>query len=559
MQLDTLMDQGVSLSGHERNCAFLNVPLPGSETRRFVTASAALGLDFDDDARATAAVDWDRDGDLDFWITNRTAPMLRLVRNQLQEQAASTWVAFRLQGKQSNRDGIGARVVVTLAEGRSLTKTLKAGDGFLSQSSKWLHFGLGSTAGIARIEVHWPGGARERFTEAPLSGRYRLVQGTGRAQPVTGPKTIALAASEAPSAETVSGTAHAVTPSRWPLPRLPYTTWDGRPAYAGGASDKHTLVNLWATWCVPCVAELKAFSQNAKALEKANIDVVALSVDGLQVGDATAASDADPAAYFRRLKLPFTGGRATAETVRRLEVLYARLFGPQWALPVPTSVLLDQQGAVLAFYKGAVPIERILTDARQAAGAWEAWHDASLPFPGQWYVRPQPLDPILLGLDLMDHGQVEDAAELAQRGKATFQARSSEYGKLLTWIGDGFIAKKRPKEGMAHYRAALAEDDKNVLVLNNLAWQLATHPDKTIRNGTEAVRWAERATHLTAQNDPGVLDTLAAAYAEAGAFEKAVAATQRGIALARQQGNQALRQSLQMALKKYQAGQPYAQ
>ena len=80
VEIDRLIDSGVSLSGHERNCAFLNVP-SGAQSRRFVTASAALGLDFDDDARSPALVDWDRDGDLDLWMANRTAPMLRFVRN----------------------------------------------------------------------------------------------------------------------------------------------------------------------------------------------------------------------------------------------------------------------------------------------------------------------------------------------------------------------------------------------------------------------------------------------------------------------------------------------
>ncbi|NCF91640.1 MAG: hypothetical protein GWQ05_11890, partial [Verrucomicrobiaceae bacterium] len=63
-ELDALIDQGVGLSGHERNCAFLNVSGANGE-RRFATASAAFGLDFEDDARAPALVDWDRDGDLD--------------------------------------------------------------------------------------------------------------------------------------------------------------------------------------------------------------------------------------------------------------------------------------------------------------------------------------------------------------------------------------------------------------------------------------------------------------------------------------------------------------
>jgi hypothetical protein len=73
------MKSGDSISGHERNMAFLNRPaadVPGG--RRFTDVSAISGLDFDDDARGLALVDWDRDGDLDLWLRNRSAPSLRL-------------------------------------------------------------------------------------------------------------------------------------------------------------------------------------------------------------------------------------------------------------------------------------------------------------------------------------------------------------------------------------------------------------------------------------------------------------------------------------------------
>lgn len=122
-------------------------------------------------------------------------------------------------------------------------------------------------------------------------------------------------------------------------------------------------------------------------------------------------------------------------------------------------------------------------------------------------------------------------------------------GQALQLVGDRAAAiasyeealRRRPDLVMAHqnlgiahlqggafatarvqFEAALALDPDHVGSLNNLAWLLATCPDDAVRDGTAAVRHAERAVRLTSGEDPEALDTLAAAYAEAGRFDAAV-------------------------------------
>jgi tetratricopeptide (TPR) repeat protein len=164
-----------------------------------------------------------------------------------------------------------------------------------------------------------------------------------------------------------------------------------------------------------------------------------------------------------------------------------------------------------------------------------------------------------LGLDLMEQEQVDDAYELAFRVPEVLAGRSHEYGKFLTWIGDALIKRPgRVQDGLKAYRAAVTHEPENVIVLNNLAWQLAAHPQATVRNGKEAVQWAEKAVTLTGQRDPAVLDTLAAAYAEAGDFQRAVAAATKAAALARQQGKRALWEGIQAGLAKFRQGQTVA-
>jgi Flp pilus assembly protein TadD len=94
-------------------------------------------------------------------------------------------------------------------------------------------------------------------------------------------------------------------------------------------------------------------------------------------------------------------------------------------------------------------------------------------------------------------------------------------------------------------------------VLNNLAWLLATCGDGSVRNGQRALELAERANRLAGGQDVRVLDTLAAAYAEAGRFEEAVRTVQAAIQLASATGRTESARRMQERLRLYQAGQPY--
>lgn len=91
-----MMQEGRSYSGRERNCCFLNTgPFPQAGGR-FANISAVSGLDFVEDGRAIALVDWDDDGDLDLWMTNRTAPRLRFMRNDSAD--SNRFLRLRLRG-----------------------------------------------------------------------------------------------------------------------------------------------------------------------------------------------------------------------------------------------------------------------------------------------------------------------------------------------------------------------------------------------------------------------------------------------------------------------------
>ena len=90
--LNRLLHENNSFSGRETNNAFLNC----GDGARFADVSTAIGWDFADDARAIGRIDWDQDGDLDLWVSNRTAPRIRLLKNQLQSE--SSFLSLHLGG-----------------------------------------------------------------------------------------------------------------------------------------------------------------------------------------------------------------------------------------------------------------------------------------------------------------------------------------------------------------------------------------------------------------------------------------------------------------------------
>ena len=111
--LNRLLHENRSFSGRERHCVFLNTGGSREGQGRFANISAVSGLDFPEDGRAVAACDWDFDGRLDLWFTNRTAPRVRFLRNQ--NKTGYHFLAIRLQGDgvRTNRDAVGTRVEVS--------------------------------------------------------------------------------------------------------------------------------------------------------------------------------------------------------------------------------------------------------------------------------------------------------------------------------------------------------------------------------------------------------------------------------------------------------------
>jgi tetratricopeptide (TPR) repeat protein len=191
-----------------------------------------------------------------------------------------------------------------------------------------------------------------------------------------------------------------------------------------------------------------------------------------------------------------------------------------------------------------------------------------------------------LGVALADSGQVQKAIQeyqIALRLEPTFG--QAHYNLGNAWVHEGRLAQAiaqyrqalqsqpafvdarvnlglallqsgKNKEAIQSWEQVLALEPDFPTILSRLAWVLATDPDLSVRNGPRAVALALRAKELTAGDDPAILYTLAAAYAEAGRYPEANATAQTALNQAEAAKNAALSAALKEAIRLISASRP---
>jgi len=126
-------------------------------------------------SRGCAFGDFDNDGRLEVLILNMSEPP-SLLKNEVSSK--NQWLSVKVDGIQSNRSGIGARITL-LAGGRRQIREVLSGSSYISQSDLRQHFGLGLAPRADQIEVHWPSGQIDRLVNVEANQFIRIEEGRG--------------------------------------------------------------------------------------------------------------------------------------------------------------------------------------------------------------------------------------------------------------------------------------------------------------------------------------------------------------------------------------------
>ncbi len=472
--LARMLRSGRSLSGRERNCCFLNM---GGE--QFADVSDVAGISFPDDARCVALTDWDFDGDVDIWLLNRTRPRIRFMRNNVGSR--QHFIALRLEGSESHRDAIGARVELYLDDANSPTqiKSVSAGNGFATQSSKWLHFGLGDNNEVKKLVVRWPNGTQQELKGVNADAFYLLSEGDETARPFAAKlPQLVLKPSPPEPPKTAEDRVRIGMVGATPLPKLHYRTWDDKPQQLEFPRSRPLLINVWASWCQPCLVELKEMSESAEAIRAAGVDFLALTVDGVQ--DNKAAEIADAQSFLKRVGFPFESGRVSVDLLDKLQIAQLPFVEPTTLSGMPTSFLITADGKLAAIYKGPIHPAQLIADQKRLSDAQPDLADLGVSFSGRWFRRPETHD-------------------------------------LLVTLAAHFLTQGFPKDSLIFSKAALAIDPKSEIALRNR--KLAT---------ANVAAWAEQVRQFGQRVDANPDDAnarleLAAAYRKQHENDRAIA------------------------------------
>lgn len=451
--ISRLTRRGLSWSGNERNCAFLNLG-QGS----FADVSSVSGFDFADDGRALALVDWDHDGDLDVLLGNRNGPRVRFLENRTTARGLS--LELVAQGGASAAVGATLRLYQKGQEA-PLVRAVRAGEGYLAQSSLRLHFGLASGGAVERAVVRWADGTLEEFRgdfSAPL---LQLVQGSGEPKPhaVQGLAPGArLEDLPVPSEEQRQPKAQAgrrvVLTQPVALPSLEITSLTGEsvslfgvlPGGQSRGTGRPLFLNLWASWCAPCQKELKGFAGLRESLEAAGIAWMALSVDQ----DPQAA-----AKLMQELEWPYQWAMLPQRSLEVLDAIQAALLDHDAPMPLPTSFLVDAQGRLRVIYLGPVEGEQLVRDRRLLELTDADLREASVPFPGTWWGTLEDSGVGMLENMLLRRGLESAANEYARSG---FEVLEKSRAELLYGFARESAQQGDMPSTLRYLRQAVSED-----------------------------------------------------------------------------------------------------
>ena len=473
--VNELIRSDATWSGYERNVLYLN---NGDGT--FADVSGIAEMDFVEDSRTFALSDFDHDGRVEVVLKNRNGPQLRFLKNVMPRLAPA--IAFRLQGKKSNRDAIGAGVTVETSTGRQ-TKCVQAGSGFLAQHSKELFFGLGEANGLIRATIRWPSGLEQKTENLPPNHRILIEEG----QPTVRKEQFASTAkrAETSAASTFGQSAQLpVQVETWLL--VPVAAPDFRTAGSNGKvrmlsaqRGKPTLLYFGSSELADWDASLANFQNAQDAWLRNGLQFVAIDVAGAKAAGERA----------------FPVISAPQELVAVYNLLYGRLFDRHRDMGLPTSFLIDADGNIAKIYQGALQLDHVATDFRRIPKTAAERMVRGLPFAGV-------SDAYEVGRNYLSFGAVfyeRDYLEQAQEFFRLAEKDDPSGAEPLYGLGSVYLEQKESKEARVCFERAVKATADYPATLPN-AWNnlgiLSAREGKT----DEAIEYFQKALAINPEH-----------------------------------------------------------
>jgi hypothetical protein len=156
---------GRSLAGYQQKKVFMN-----DGSGQFREVAQAVGVTDVFDGRSVALADFGNRGVLDAVVANQNGPIM-FYRNTA--TPSNHWIGFDLEGQNSNHSAIGAQVQV-FWNGQQQLQEVSGGSGFCAQNDRRLHFGVGKSDAVDRVEIRWPSGRTQTITAPQLNQVHKI-------------------------------------------------------------------------------------------------------------------------------------------------------------------------------------------------------------------------------------------------------------------------------------------------------------------------------------------------------------------------------------------------
>ncbi|MBC8404595.1 MAG: ASPIC/UnbV domain-containing protein, partial [Planctomycetes bacterium] len=266
--------------------------------------------------------------------------------------------------------------------GRKFHRSLYAGDSYLSQSTKTLHFGLGKEMGNVQVYVVWPDGGQQSFTDLQPGSVYQLTQGKPQAEAIAQQQIERFAQLDpAPLPADSSSSRRAVLVDRLPLAAMPLPSYDNPKRIVNSLAGKPLLITLWGTTCANCLKELNDFHEHAAEFAALGLTIVPMCSDEMSAG-----------AKAKKLIAGMGfGGEIAGPTDERwlgmMQMVFMEIFGPNAPSVLPTSLLLDPHGRICVVYQGPVSLEILSADVERLKNSALDNRFTGILTGGQWLAR----------------------------------------------------------------------------------------------------------------------------------------------------------------------------